>query len=80
MAGRIRQDMWALAVAKMRGRLDEAFISGSKEALNNSSMNYQGKTNQQAILICFSFSTTYKLSKMATHPCAAEPPSSSEAP
>jgi len=43
-----------------------------KEALNNSSMNYQSTKKISAILSFSSFSVAYQPLKMATHPCVAE--------
>jgi hypothetical protein len=43
-----------------------------KEALNNSSMNYQNTKKISAILSFSSFSMAYQPLNMATHPCVAE--------
>jgi hypothetical protein len=44
----------------------------SREALNNSSMNYQSTNKISAVLYYSSFSMAYRPLKMATLPCVAE--------
>jgi hypothetical protein len=54
------------------GSESNPFDSNIREALNNSSMNYQSTNRISAILSCSSFSVADKPLKMAIHPCVVE--------